>query len=190
MSALTNTPTWGSTRGHGLNVGDVFTYWGGTSTEPAAKGRPVRLAKGSGNGYELETVSTGRLVVTLGAASRYWASAAPATATKRAKGTPKAAKVSAKATPARRTAAGVKVPPHPGVAWREALEAKGLTQRATAKRMGVSGTTLNRIFAGHGIPTARVTVAFAKAIGTDCDPLWRAVSDYELALALTRRKRR
>lgn len=54
--------------------------------------------------------------------------------------------------------------------------------------MGVATVTLNRLINGHGIPTARVTAAFAKAMREDVHTLWQHVADYELALVLARRR--
>jgi len=76
-------------------------------------------------------------------------------------------------------------PVHPGLAWRGQMFALGMTQADTAKAMGIAPMTLNRLFNGHGVPTAKVTVAFAKATGLDATELWQEVANYELALALS-----
>jgi plasmid maintenance system antidote protein VapI len=80
------------------------------------------------------------------------------------------------------------VPAHPGTEWLALIEARGTTQTAVAARMGVATVTLNRLINGHGIPTARITAAFARAMRQDVRELWQHVADYELALALARRR--
>lgn len=63
----------------------------------------------------------------------------------------------------------------------------GLSQSEVARRMGVAPVTLNRLVNGRGIPTAKVTVAFARALDVDVRELWDAVSEYELRLAIQQR---
>lgn len=73
---------------------------------------------------------------------------------------------------------------HPGALWVKLLEEKELSQTKTAQTMGVAPMTLNRLINGHGIPTAKVTIAFARATDSDVKELWQQVADFELALAL------
>lgn len=92
-------------------------------------------------------------------------------------------KVAAKTT--RKTPTKTTVPTHPGKTWVVLLEEKGLSQSEAARQMGVAPMTLNRLINGHGIPTAKVCVAFARVIGQDVTKVWNEVAAYELALALT-----
>jgi len=73
---------------------------------------------------------------------------------------------------------------HPGVHWGAAIERAALTQAEVARRMGVAPMTLSRLVNGHGIPTARVAVAYARAMKVSVAKTWQQVCDYELALAL------
>jgi plasmid maintenance system antidote protein VapI len=106
---------------------------------------------------------------------------APAKTTAKA---PAAKKETAPKPPAKQgqmvTKTGVK---HPGTYWLAAMEKANLSQTATANAMGVAPMTLNRLINGHGIPTAKVTILFAEATGSDVKELWTQVSDWELALA-------
>jgi plasmid maintenance system antidote protein VapI len=77
-------------------------------------------------------------------------------------------------------------PAHPGKTWVVLLEEKGLSQSEAARQMGVAPMTLNRLINGHGIPTAKVCVAFARVLGQDVTKVWNEVAAYELALALTK----
>lgn len=77
---------------------------------------------------------------------------------------------------------------HPGAVFLALMEKAGTSQTKTATTMGVAPMTLNRLCNGHGIPTAKVTVAFAKAVGADPREVWAAVAEYELALALAEAK--
>lgn len=77
-----------------------------------------------------------------------------------------------------------KAPVHPGKSWLALMRAAGLSQAATAERMGVAAMTLSRLVNGHGIPTANITVAFARAVGADTEAVWSDVCTYELAVAL------
>ena len=73
---------------------------------------------------------------------------------------------------------------HPGVMWLAYMSDAEMSQTATATAMGVAPMTLNRLVNGHGIPTAKVTVAFARAVKKDVEQVWADVCAYELALAL------
>lgn len=101
-----------------------------------------------------------------------------------------AAKPATKTAPAKARSAATKgrakapAVAHPGTAWLALLDAAGLSQTKAAQEMGVAPMTLNRLCNGHGIPTAKVTVLFAKAVGADVHEVWQAVCDYELAQAL------
>lgn len=79
------------------------------------------------------------------------------------------------------TRSGVK---HPGVLWLEAMQKKGTSQAQVAAKMGVATMTLNRLVNGHGIPTARITLAYARAMNASVARTWQQVCDFELALAL------
>jgi plasmid maintenance system antidote protein VapI len=124
------------------------------------------------------------------------ATTAPATK----KATPAKAKAPAKkstpakgkATPAKKATAKKDQPvlatksgvSHPGPLWLEAMGKVGLSQTAAATEMGVAPMTLNRLINGHGIPTAKVTVAFARVTKQQPKKVWAQVCDFELALAL------
>jgi len=73
---------------------------------------------------------------------------------------------------------------HPGHTWLRLMVQKGTSQTQTANAMGVAPMTLNRLVNGHGIPTAKVTVAFARAVDADVEQVWAEVAAYELRLAL------
>jgi plasmid maintenance system antidote protein VapI len=75
-------------------------------------------------------------------------------------------------------------PTHPGAAWLTVLDTKGLSQSEAARQMGVAPMTLNRLLNGHGIPTAKVAVAFARVTEQEVKVVWQQVADYELALVL------
>lgn len=92
-----------------------------------------------------------------------------------------AAKKAGAADPVLVTKSGVQ---HPGPLWLKAMTDAGLSQTACANEMGVAPMTLNRLVNGHGIPTARVTVAFAKATKANVKKVWQQVADFELALVL------
>jgi plasmid maintenance system antidote protein VapI len=111
-----------------------------------------------------------------------------ATATTATKKT--AAKKTAAATPLAQTrhlphATKSKVS-HPGPIWHAVLKEKGLSQAQAADLMGVAPMTLNRFLNGHGIPSCKVTIAFARAVGQDIHETWMQVAEYELALTLER----
>lgn len=72
---------------------------------------------------------------------------------------------------------------HPAATWLALLDAAGLSQTKAAVEMGVAPMTLNRLCNGHGLPTAKVTVAFARVVGKPAADVWRGVCDYELAVA-------
>lgn len=92
----------------------------------------------------------------------------------------KAAKPAAKRTSTRKPAG----PTHPGVQWVAILTEANLSQSEAARQMGVAPMTLNRLINGHGIPTANVTLAFARVTKQDPRALWTVVAEYELALAV------
>lgn len=73
---------------------------------------------------------------------------------------------------------------HPAKVMLDLLAKAGLSQTKAATEMGVAPMTLNRLCNGHGLPTARVTVAFARAVGASPEQVWRGVCDYELAVTL------
>lgn len=100
----------------------------------------------------------------------------------KAKPAPKAAaKKDGKPAPVLATKSGV---PHPGTLWRALLDQQGMTRMACAKEMGVAPMTLHRYMEGQGIPTAKVTVAFARVTKQNVKKVWAQVCDYELALVL------
>lgn len=95
------------------------------------------------------------------------------------------AKATPKATPAKAAKATKATgPTHPGSHWLAVLEEANLSQTQAAKVMGVAPMTLNRLVNGQGIPTAKVTVAFAQATGQDVQAMWSEVAAYELAVVL------
>lgn len=107
--------------------------------------------------------------------------AAKVAANKAAKAAPKAPAKKDQPAPVLATKSGVS---HPGPLWLEAMHKVGLSQTAAATEMGIAPMTLNRLINGHGIPTARVTLAFARVTKQQPKKVWAQVCDYELALAM------
>lgn len=176
---------WGSARAHGLDHGTVFTFYGADREAPASRGVKVRATRPHGR-LALVDVNTGAVVLEGGTAMRFWAHL---TASKPRGGgrTPqRGAKASTRAPGVRMASAGGP-PQHPGKAWLRMIDECGLSQSEVARRMGVAPVTLNRLVNGRGIPTAKVTVAFARALDVDVRELWDAVSEYELRLAIQQR---
>jgi plasmid maintenance system antidote protein VapI len=83
-----------------------------------------------------------------------------------------------------RTSTGERLPAHPGQHWLAIIEEKGLSQTVTVRRMGCTFASLSRVLHQTSIPTAPLTVAFARATDSDPKTLWREVADFELAVAL------
>lgn len=115
------------------------------------------------------------------AASTKGRKAGTKTASKAKASTAKTPAPAKKTTPPVSAVKGVQ---HPGAVFLALMEKAGTSQTKTANAMGVAPMTLNRLCNGHGIPTAKVTVAFAKAVNADPREVWAAVAEYELALAL------
>lgn len=169
------TAAWGTTKAHGLKDGDTFLY-GGMSRLAANDLRRVTVSKDGATAYRLVS-HTGAQVASMGVATRYWA----APLAKATKATP-APKAEAKAP-------AVAAQGHPGHTWFNLVEKAGTTRMAVARTMGVAPMTLHRLVAGDAVPTARMTVLFAKAINdlggkADVQALWAEVAAYELAQAL------
>lgn len=72
---------------------------------------------------------------------------------------------------------------HPGNEWMRLVNEAGTTRMAVAKEMGIAPMSLHRYIVGEGVPTARVTILFAQAVGADAEALWRGVCEYKFALA-------
>lgn len=73
---------------------------------------------------------------------------------------------------------------HPGVHWRDTIEALGLTQAEVADAMNCPQQALNEILNAKKMPTAVRTVAFARVVEVNPRLLWQFRADYELGLAL------
>lgn len=75
---------------------------------------------------------------------------------------------------------------HPGTVWKKDIEAKGLSRLQVAKAMGVAPMSLHRVCEGEGIPTAEMTVRYARATGQEEATVWEAVQAYALQVALSK----
>lgn len=141
-----------------------------------------------GDGYEL--TDTGKaLAAELAKAARAAAKAqanGEGTTTK-AKAPAKAAEPKAK-TPAKGAVLEVGGVAHPGLRWQSMMDAKGWLHMEAATRMGVAPMTVGRIARCQGVPTASLTVKFAKALDADARTLWADVAAFELAAALAEAK--
>lgn len=188
-------PIWGSARTHGVGDGVTFTFYGRGRSGPDRRGVRVRASRRDGQ-VTLRDAKTGDAILTGGAAVRFWArmpalrvpqdgrtaSSPPPSTVRRSKTAQGASKAS--------VGVGGSIPDHPGRVWLRRMRDAGLSQSETARRMGVAPVTLNRLVRGRGVPTARMTVAFARAVGLDERETWQQVCDYELALALAGASRR
>jgi transcriptional regulator with XRE-family HTH domain len=73
---------------------------------------------------------------------------------------------------------------HPGVYWRRALDrgsnGLGVTQAALARKIGCSKKHLNQILQGKALPSAKLTIRFADALGprVSASRLWRDQAAY------------
>lgn len=75
---------------------------------------------------------------------------------------------------------------HPGLIWRQEMQARGFTAFFVAQRCGVSKTWLNKIMRGGAFPSVELTVKFAEAIGGPpelADLLWRIQAAYVVSQA-------
>jgi plasmid maintenance system antidote protein VapI len=103
-----------------------------------------------------------------------------------------AKKVAEKKAPAEKKAAVVSYPApatlsgqtHPAINWSKILTAKGMSVAEVERAMEVKLGTVYRVVRHGGIPTAALTVRFAKATGTDLKALWAEVSAFTLAEAV------
>jgi len=66
----------------------------------------------------------------------------------------------------------------------EILNAKGLTQVDLAEMVGMSGTQINRICKGHGIPNGKNIDKIAKALDVPAHALYSEEDAYSSVLAL------
>lgn len=73
---------------------------------------------------------------------------------------------------------------HPGLDWQARMDAKGWNHMVTAEAMGVAPMTLGRVARAQASPSVALTVKFAKAMGVAPTTLWKAVADFDLAVAL------
>ena len=73
---------------------------------------------------------------------------------------------------------------HPGHRWAEIIEESGHAQRLIARELGISEKHLSRIVHGRALPSAQLTVAFAKLMGVKPEGLWHVRTQYELNRAL------
>jgi plasmid maintenance system antidote protein VapI len=164
----------------GLSVQPVVGHQGTKATvlRRLAAEEAARKAEGSSK-PALEVVEGGKGKKAAGTKAKTPAKSKAASKAKAS--TSKAAAPVKKTTP---PASAVKGVQHPGAVFLALMEKAGTSQTKTANAMGVAPMTLNRLCNGHGLPTAKVTVAFAKAVDADPREVWSAVCEYELALAL------
>ena len=176
---------WGSARAHGLGEGARFTYFGHDRAAPAARGTRARVARPDGH-LALVAERSGEVLLEGGNALRFWARCKPASGVQTAPtGIDRPVTHAAPHDAAKRLTGRARLlPSHPGRSWLRQINAAGLSQSETARRMGVAPVTLNRLVRGHGIPTASMAIAFARAIGADVHTVWDEVCEYELAVAL------
>jgi len=176
-------PTWGTAKDHDAADGAALTYYGNERGAVRRKGRRVTVSRPAGR-LVLRDAKTGDLVLNGGNASRFWARTTPAgrAAAGRKADTPAV-------TPQAVSEAIEGSTDHPGRAWLRLMQGAELSQTETARRMGVAPVTLNRLVRGRSIPTARMAVAFAKAVGANPRVVWGQVCEYELTLALRERQR-
>lgn len=73
---------------------------------------------------------------------------------------------------------------HPGTVWKKQIEDKGLTRLAVAKAMGVAPMSLHRVCEAEGIPSAEMTVRYARATGQEESTVWAEVAQYALQTAM------
>lgn len=184
--------SWATARQHNLVPGDIFLGYGYKREKPNSFA--VRLMYVGGP--EVKALTEQKELVSLGKPqTRFWAtverqatpeSQAEALAVLEA-GTMLDMGSVFKDDQVARARAEVEAPDgpvHPGRHWLLVLDKAGMSQSEAARQMGISPMTLNRLVNGQGIPTARVTVEFARVAGQDVNELWQQVSDYELAVAL------
>lgn len=76
---------------------------------------------------------------------------------------------------------------HPGELWAEAITEAGRTQRDVARQVGCSDKHLSRIINGRALPSAVLTVAFARALDLPVELMWNLCAKYQLDLALGKR---
>lgn len=101
------------------------------------------------------------------------------------KATPKAEEAPAWTASTKKLPKATKVA-HPVVDWRARIDAAGTNRRQVALAMGIAPMSFYRLLDGDPkvIPSAKMTAAFARAMGADVYELWTAVCDYELAEVL------
>lgn len=76
---------------------------------------------------------------------------------------------------------------HPGVTWRELVDASELSQTQIAEQMGISQKHLSQILTCTVMPGVEATVSFANTLGVSSRTLWRLACDHKLSLALGKR---
>lgn len=76
---------------------------------------------------------------------------------------------------------------HPGIHWAEAIADSGRTQRDVAADMGISEKHMSQICRGRALPSADLTVAFARVTGVPLQMFWNLACNYRLALALEKK---
>lgn len=73
---------------------------------------------------------------------------------------------------------------HPGTAWAEIIDATSVTVGYVAAQLEISRPYLSNILHGRGLPTAELTVRFARWAGIEPRFMWQLVANYRLDLAL------
>jgi addiction module HigA family antidote len=74
-------------------------------------------------------------------------------------------------------------PTHPGEIVKDELEARGLSQREIAAKVGVSYTTFNDILNAHRPLTAATALLLEAALGIEADTLMRLQFKYNMQTA-------
>ena len=60
------------------------------------------------------------------------------------------------------------------------------SQASVARELGITEKHLSRVVRGHVLPSAELTVRFARHTGSSIQLLWHTAADYALAQAVRR----
>lgn len=74
-------------------------------------------------------------------------------------------------------------PTHPGEILKDEIEARGISQRKLAERMGLTYSVLNEILNARRPMTEKTALLFEAALGIDADPLMRLQVKYNMQTA-------
>ena len=74
-------------------------------------------------------------------------------------------------------------PTHPGEILKDEIEARGISQRKLAERMGLSYSVLNEILNARRPMTEKTALLFEAALGIDADPLMRLQVKFNMQTA-------